>query len=1184
MLMMLMWATGCTPDRWKESNTILLFKNKGTILNLDYYRRIGLENTVYKFWTKVVQGAFAAYAEKHGILSQEQGGFRAHKNTIHQLELHTMLLEDARLTGQDIFTLMVDLKEAFDTIDHQRMHKILRDLGYPEDAIRVVQGLYNNAITQVVTPYGRTTPIQVQRGTLQGDSLSPFLFILYLEPLLRWLQVGGRGYQPGVLKKANPLVTYSNGTYADDLTVYTEGHSNLVLQADKVSQYATWGGLIISHTKTIATAAMYRRQPSNPLDKALVQRLIANITMQGKPITAHDPQKPYKLLGVWFTMGLNWRHQHHETCKSLRAMADALAKCYNSQGQKLRCLQSCLRAKVQYAFPLMCYSEQELNTLDKILDSVVRTAYSLPKGTPTAMLREDVTKGGLGNTSLSVAYTTIAIKNITHAESDQGKRGLLTRALTQAQLKAFTHPSATDSRGWMPDYSLRLRQIIQGTKAGMYMWQGGDQRYPLPNTQVAQTIMGNTDSHEGRDPILHKLRKPLKKLQEIGVYSIDQATNRKATRVLLPHELARSLGLSTLASKHKIALLSVARLLSSPPNSLHPSQNTSQQLQARGQTSQTTRHNAPVSWMATPDEYRIHPERYEWTRRKIQAEKEYRQVPRDVIDLLLQSPPLQGPPVHMSCGGKRPHKLVVDPEFREPDPNLNEHHNQARTQPQTEDEDQHEIADDADLAEPCTDAYQLTRWERAQRLLNKRTPAVTVYNTLCAWKDHGQAVPTGQWRLRAHHTRWKCKQRQLKRQQVQWEVQWGPSVLEGWEKDLAIDRLNYNARVARPATPGDMAACRHAACEHCHGWEEVEKCTGCHRGFHQSCPINDELTSPEDDGLRDRLCRQCRKYAGLSERRRHHYQQTVQHWYIEWEPQWEDEQTMKGLGFGQLVQQTKQAIEHPPSHPPPVRLPKDHHLSNKARQGNDCPQVHNTVGDNIRQRCSFVLEDTDPHTDIVGTGRYVLQHREVLRRHTLTNGQKKDLCKDMVTVHDPTGRTVGMLEPQRVATLHRNYQQVIQGRPDIVQQLNPRPFPEELAGLLRRYKNGTPMPGCKRRVDLTNHWATPAGIYATIQRALPGLSQERFASPLNYHIGMDRYWSCFERDQLFGAFHDAYSCQWTGLSVANPEYDAREMYKAVSWAVHSAHLAENPHLGSVCAASMDGREPHSIHEMGKQVA
>jgi hypothetical protein len=64
------------------------------------------------------------------------------------------------------------------------------------DAIEVVKNLYSNAITSIHTPYGDTPPIKMERGTIQGDSLSPFLFILYLEPLLRWLRVGARGYVP----------------------------------------------------------------------------------------------------------------------------------------------------------------------------------------------------------------------------------------------------------------------------------------------------------------------------------------------------------------------------------------------------------------------------------------------------------------------------------------------------------------------------------------------------------------------------------------------------------------------------------------------------------------------------------------------------------------------------------------------------------------------------------------------------------------------------------------------------------------------------------------------------------------------------------------------------------------------------------------------------------------------------
>ena len=217
-------------------------------------------------------------------------------------------------------------------------------------------------------------------------------------------------------------------------TLYTGGHSDLAIQAQKVSQYASWGRLIISQSKTIATAALYKRQPQKPFDKDLVCRLTRIIEMQGHVITAHDPKEPYKLLGVWYTMDLQWKKQQEEVCKALKSMAAHLGRCYNTQAQKLRTLQSCLKAKARYPFALMCYNEKALDALDKVMDSVVRQAYKLPPGTPTAMIREDLKRGGLGNTSLMVPYTVAAVKNFTQAVNDQSKRGQLTRALLEAQL------------------------------------------------------------------------------------------------------------------------------------------------------------------------------------------------------------------------------------------------------------------------------------------------------------------------------------------------------------------------------------------------------------------------------------------------------------------------------------------------------------------------------------------------------------------------------------------------------------------------------------------------------------------------------------------------------------------------------------------------------------------------------
>ncbi len=100
-----------------------------------------------------------------------------------------------------MFALIVDFTSAFDTTDHDRMLWIMYDLGCPTNAIEVAKNLNQKATTQVRLPQGgHTDQIPVERGTIQGDTLSPYLFLLYMEPLLRWLQVGGRWYSHACLK------------------------------------------------------------------------------------------------------------------------------------------------------------------------------------------------------------------------------------------------------------------------------------------------------------------------------------------------------------------------------------------------------------------------------------------------------------------------------------------------------------------------------------------------------------------------------------------------------------------------------------------------------------------------------------------------------------------------------------------------------------------------------------------------------------------------------------------------------------------------------------------------------------------------------------------------------------------------------------------------------------------------
>ena len=161
------------------------------------YRPIGLAITLYKLWTLLITNTLYEHAEVDSLLSNMQAGFRNKHDTFQQLQNVLMALEDAKLYKQDVYALIVDFTSAFNTTDHDKLLIILFDLGFPTNAIDVVKNLYYQAHTRIRLPSGCTGDIPVERGTTQGDTLSPFLFLIYMEPLLRWLHAGNRGYMHG---------------------------------------------------------------------------------------------------------------------------------------------------------------------------------------------------------------------------------------------------------------------------------------------------------------------------------------------------------------------------------------------------------------------------------------------------------------------------------------------------------------------------------------------------------------------------------------------------------------------------------------------------------------------------------------------------------------------------------------------------------------------------------------------------------------------------------------------------------------------------------------------------------------------------------------------------------------------------------------------------------------------------
>jgi hypothetical protein len=89
-------------------------------------------------------------------------------------------MEVAKIHNKYIYVMYADFKGAFNDADQRTMFKHMRQLGMPSTFVDTCEQLYGVSTTDYITPYGSIPSIDINRGTLHGDTLSPFPFTLFI--------------------------------------------------------------------------------------------------------------------------------------------------------------------------------------------------------------------------------------------------------------------------------------------------------------------------------------------------------------------------------------------------------------------------------------------------------------------------------------------------------------------------------------------------------------------------------------------------------------------------------------------------------------------------------------------------------------------------------------------------------------------------------------------------------------------------------------------------------------------------------------------------------------------------------------------------------------------------------------------------------------------------------------------
>ena len=321
------------PALYKHTTLLPVAKKANSSLPNEF-RPIALAEIGYKLLTGILTSRITklgTIAPQPLFSDLQHGGVKGRSAEEALLSWYT-ILETSKATNSPLHVMYADVSAAYDSITTDSKTLSYWQAGMPPDFCNLMAALDQGANTSIVAPDNTTTdPLDLECGLRQGDPISPLSWILFLNPLLTWLQDGLPTAQPDSLSYTPtgdqahyngdhtrypsapctgvslPHIYSPSGTqhtaspvgcYMDDLAGGTTTYREMITLAERSSMFLDFHHVHFNPSKTHYQTNQPYSSPPAVLTQGTWQ------TVQHTPHTT-----PIRYLGVHFTLDLNWDHQ-----------------------------------------------------------------------------------------------------------------------------------------------------------------------------------------------------------------------------------------------------------------------------------------------------------------------------------------------------------------------------------------------------------------------------------------------------------------------------------------------------------------------------------------------------------------------------------------------------------------------------------------------------------------------------------------------------------------------------------------------------------------------------------------------------------------------------------------------------------------------------------------------------------
>ena len=239
----LIFSNGKFPESWSESIVTLIHK-KGSKYDPNNYRGISITSNLGKLFNKILYNRLLKFVNEHGLICENQIGFKESSRTSDHIFTLKSIIDHYKAQKKKVFASFIDLRKAFDTVWREGLfHKLIK-AEIPSKLFQIIYSMYIDTKCKIKFSSGITKEFPSTCGVKQGDVLSPLLFNLYINDLVKSLEKVG----------CNPVVvnglSINSLLYADDIILLSDSEEGLQKSLDCLEEFCSNWKLNVNHEKS----------------------------------------------------------------------------------------------------------------------------------------------------------------------------------------------------------------------------------------------------------------------------------------------------------------------------------------------------------------------------------------------------------------------------------------------------------------------------------------------------------------------------------------------------------------------------------------------------------------------------------------------------------------------------------------------------------------------------------------------------------------------------------------------------------------------------------------------------------------------------------------------------------------------------------------------------------------------